>query len=166
MKQIGFVFTIYFFVMQIGGVLLYYFVFWTSILIIDVMFLFFAAVASILWLMTHWSDPGRIEKPSSTEVSDMFTQNDAETANNKYIEYLLSGETNKICVTCRCVKEFRSKHCAFCNHCVKKFDHHCPWIDNCIGDGNYKLFIWFMVQQTILMILFLVFSVIYYVNHG
>merc|ERR1712130_242866 len=75
--------------------------------------------------------------------------------------YLSSGETTKICVTCRCVKEFRSKHCSYCNHCVRRFDHHCPWINNCVGAGNYKFFISFMIVQIISMLNFLVFSSIF-----
>ena len=34
-----------------------------------------------------------------------------------------------------------SKHCRRCNRCAKNFDHHCIWLNNCIGYNNYTSFI-------------------------
>lgn len=36
-----------------------------------------------------------------------------------------------------------------CGHCIDTYDHHCPWINNCVGSGNYKVFFAFVVIQTV-----------------
>lgn len=57
---------------------------------------------------------------------------------------LFAGRDPKLCPTCLCRRPIRSKHCATCNRCVGGFDHHCNWINGCVGYRNYPPFLVFL----------------------
>lgn len=44
------------------------------------------------------------------------------------------------CRTCRTNRPERSHHCRQCGFCVLMMDHHCQWINNCVGYYNYGYF--------------------------
>ncbi|KAJ1023573.1 hypothetical protein NDA16_003190 [Ustilago loliicola] len=41
-------------------------------------------------------------------------------------------------------KPERAHHCRACKTCTLKFDHHCPWLNQCVGLGNERYFVLFM----------------------
>lgn len=54
-----------------------------------------------------------------------------------------------LCPPCAAFKPLRTHHCSRCNRCVLKYDHHCPWIGQCVGFFNYKLYLLFVLYMNL-----------------
>ncbi|XP_052285289.1 palmitoyltransferase ZDHHC1-like [Dreissena polymorpha] len=50
-------------------------------------------------------------------------------------------------------KDSKIRHCRECNKCVKNFDHHCPWLNTCIGAKNYRWYIATLATALVALVL-------------
>ncbi|CAG9316210.1 unnamed protein product [Blepharisma stoltei] len=87
----------------------------------------------ILFSMVHYFDPGYIKPKPGQDLIKLYE--------NYHPEY--------VCPFCKVKKSQSARHCQHCGKCVKKYDHHCPWIRNCVGKKNFVLFYTFIVFCTI-----------------
>ncbi|KTF82628.1 hypothetical protein cypCar_00034347 [Cyprinus carpio] len=103
--------------------------FWYS-LINGVAFNFLAVLALTSHLRTMLTDPGAVPKGNATK---------------EYMEslQLKPGEVIYKCPKCCSIKPERAHHCSICKRCIKKMDHHCPWVNNCVGENNQRFFVLF-----------------------
>merc|ERR1712167_102671 len=74
----------------------------------------------------------------------------AQESQGGSIEKKLDG-SGRWCRKCVKVKPDRCHHCRVCQRCVLKMDHHCPWINNCVGYYNYKYFYLFIVYALLIL---------------
>ena len=59
----------------------------------------------------------------------------------------VSPEAVTTCKKCVAPKPSRAHHCSVCRCCVLKMDHHCLWLNNCVGHYNHRYFFSFCVYM-------------------
>ncbi|KAF7669280.1 hypothetical protein LDENG_00203130 [Lucifuga dentata] len=70
----------------------------------------------------------------------MTVVNRAGSSDQMEAELKESSKRNR-CPVCRVVRPPRAGHCRICGICVLRLDHHCVWINSCVGQANHCSFL-------------------------
>ncbi|XP_065206706.1 palmitoyltransferase ZDHHC7-like [Planococcus citri] len=101
----------------------------------------------LLLTLSHFramcSDPGVIPLPQTKmDFSDIYAASKEP----------LNQDDWTVCTRCETYRPPRAHHCRICQRCIRRMDHHCPWINNCVGELNQRFFIQFLMYAGVLTI--------------
>ncbi|PON83833.1 Zinc finger, DHHC-type, palmitoyltransferase [Trema orientale] len=92
-------------------------------------------------------DPGIIPRNEQDLIEDVISGTNSARTRKKRVITVNGVELKlKYCRICKIFRPPRSSHCVVCDNCVEKFDHHCPWIGQCIALRNYRFYLTFIVS--------------------
>jgi hypothetical protein len=106
-------------------------------------------ITMVFCIICIFSNPGAI--PNQMYLPSEL-KNCIVNSSNKYLYIKGIRYKLKFCRTCMILRAPGISHCKICNFCVERYDHHCPWIGNCIGKNNYKYFFIFLTFFNLLLV--------------
>ncbi|KAI6204380.1 Palmitoyltransferase [Aphelenchoides besseyi] len=115
-------------------------------------FQFFFLLSFISHFRTMTTDPGAVPKGNLTD--DYLQRLERERT---------AGGPIYKCHKCASVKPERAHHCSVCDRCIRRMDHHCPWVNNCVGEKNQKTFVLFTLYIALMSIHVLIWTIAQFV---
>jgi len=61
-----------------------------------------------------------------------------------FVKIVETHDCNMLCPNCETIYTPDLRHCYICNRCIDRFDHHCNWINNCVGKRNHLVFYFYI----------------------
>lgn len=140
--------------------------------ILVIFFYYFWAMCLSFFIRTATSDPGIL--PRNIHLGQL--QKNFQIPQEYYNTITLPAPQTirgdiearvelKYCTSCRIWRPPRASHCSTCEACISTHDHHCIWVNNCIGQKNYRYFLLFLISAIFSSIFLITNSSIHIYHH-
>ncbi|KAH9467607.1 hypothetical protein MJO28_006010 [Puccinia striiformis f. sp. tritici] len=101
-------------------------------------------------LLPRWI---KIENHVSNNAPSSSTPVNNKLGNPLEDQFEVGWIQSKWCTTCESYRPPRSSHCRICDCCIDGIDHHCSYLNNCIGSRNYRSFFTFLMTSVTSLII-------------
>ncbi|XP_029017140.1 palmitoyltransferase ZDHHC12-B-like isoform X2 [Betta splendens] len=114
-------------------------------LLLPVLFFLVVVLSVLFYFAVSLMDPGFV-------LTD--TVEDLQTSDEEKDLMIPQTSTHRLrrCGFCLLQQPMRAKHCQTCKRCIRRFDHHCPWIENCVGERNHRWFVVYLLVQLLALL--------------
>ncbi|XP_035184658.1 palmitoyltransferase ZDHHC13 isoform X1 [Oxyura jamaicensis] len=115
----------------------------------------FSLVGFLYYFYKTWrTDPGYIKSSEKEKKENIVALAEAGCL-----------DFRTFCTSCLVRKPLRSVHCLACDSCVARYDQHSLWIGQCIGMGNHRYYLLFLLFLAMTSVWLLYGSLLYWSNH-
>uniref|UniRef100_W5KYQ9 Palmitoyltransferase n=1 Tax=Astyanax mexicanus TaxID=7994 RepID=W5KYQ9_ASTMX len=106
-----------------------------------VLFFIVVLLSVLMYFTVSLMDPGFVLSDSDTQPSLEDDELEEMIPNSDV------SQRQRRCGYCFLLQPMRARHCKECKQCVRRYDHHCPWIENCVGERNHRWFLLYLCVQ-------------------
>ncbi|XP_077597324.1 palmitoyltransferase ZDHHC23-A-like isoform X2 [Stigmatopora nigra] len=97
-------------------------------------------IFSIISLVRTKRGPGFVSSGEDIKGSPHLNVSVLSETSSSFPESRPVGKWS-LCPICKITRPPRAGHCRTCGACVYRLDHHCVWINSCVGQGNHRSFL-------------------------
>ncbi|XP_045144492.1 palmitoyltransferase ZDHHC12 isoform X3 [Echinops telfairi] len=105
-------------------------------------FLLLVLGSLLLYLAVSLMDPGYVDMQPQPQ----------EELKEEHMAMVPQVAVLRRCRYCLVLQPLRTRHCQECRRCVRRYDHHCPWMENCVGERNHPLFVAYLALQLVVLL--------------
>ncbi|XP_051508105.1 putative ZDHHC-type palmitoyltransferase 6 [Myxocyprinus asiaticus] len=125
--------------------------FWPAYTLLHISFFHMCVLIALLWKVLN-RNPGQLKEADTdaqfSSIGDLLEANQSP---------------DRFCIYCELIQVENCKHCRLCDMCIQDYDHHCLFLNQCVGRDNHRLFVLFIMAMVMAHFIFIC-SAFYYLH--
>ncbi|XP_059373337.1 uncharacterized protein LOC132110615 [Carassius carassius] len=125
--------------------------FWPAYTLFNFSLVHFCVLVGLFWKVLN-QNPGQLKEA------------DTDSQFSSIRDLIEAGKSpDRFCIHCELIQVDNCKHCRLCDMCIQEYDHHCLFLNQCVGRDNHRIFILFVMSMVMALLIFIL-SAMYYLS--